>query len=145
MTEPVRERLTIPAEYGSPSRVLDWEQVSARLEAAMRYWLATTRPDGRPHTVPTDGLWLEDAFWFGGVPTTVKHRNLTADGRAAVHLPDTNAAVIVEGVCEVVVPPPAMVARLVLRPSPGLGPRHAAGGCGVHGADLLDRPPRSAA
>jgi hypothetical protein len=113
MTGPPGERLTIPAEYGSPSQVLAWPDVRSRLESAMRYWLATTRPDGRPHTVPTDGLWLDDAFWFGGVPTTVKHGNLTADGRASVHLPDADAAVIVEGACEVVVPSADMVARLV--------------------------------
>jgi hypothetical protein len=110
--DPTGELLAIPAEYGAPSRVLEWPEVRARLEASARYWLATTRPDGRPHTVPTDGIWLDDSFWFGGVPNTVKHRNLTGDGRASVHLPDADAAVIVEGICEVVVPAAAMVERL---------------------------------
>jgi hypothetical protein len=111
--DPLGELLDVPPEYGSPSQVLPWADVRARLEEARQYWLATTRPDGRPHTVPTDGLWLDDAFWFGGSPRTVKHRNLTADGRASLHLPDAIASVIVEGVCDVYRPDAAHAERLV--------------------------------
>jgi hypothetical protein len=99
--EPRAEPLDVPALYGSTARLLAWADVRTRLEEAPQYWLATTRPDGRPHTVPTDGLWIDEAWWFGGSPETVKHRNLTADGRASLHLPDAVAAVIVEGTCEV--------------------------------------------
>lgn len=102
----------MPAEYGSPSLLLRWADVRARLEEAPQYWLATVRPDGRPHTVPTDGLWPDDAFWFGGSPQTVKHRNLTADGRASLHVPDANSSVIVEGVCDVYRPGAAEADRL---------------------------------
>jgi nitroimidazol reductase NimA-like FMN-containing flavoprotein (pyridoxamine 5'-phosphate oxidase superfamily) len=66
----------------------------------MHYWLATTRPDGRPHVVPLDGLWLDDAWFFGGSAETVKSRNLKANPRAVVHLDDSERAVIVEGRCE---------------------------------------------
>lgn len=40
-------------------------------------------------------------------------RNLQADGRACLHLPDADAAVIVEGLCEVVEPDGPMVDRLI--------------------------------
>lgn len=110
---PEGERLVIPTEYGVPSQTLGWAQVRARLEEALRYWLATTRVDGRPHVVPIDGLWMDDALWFGGSPTTVWRSTLAADGRACVHLPDPDAAVIVEGTCEVVVPDAPCVDRLV--------------------------------
>ncbi|HVL07302.1 MAG TPA: pyridoxamine 5'-phosphate oxidase family protein [Acidimicrobiales bacterium] len=102
--EPAVERLDLPAGYGSPSERLVWADVRARLEAAPHVWLATVRPDGRPHTVPVDGLWVDGAFWFGGSAETVKHRNLLLDGRASVHAGDGDAAVIVEGTAELVHP-----------------------------------------
>jgi nitroimidazol reductase NimA-like FMN-containing flavoprotein (pyridoxamine 5'-phosphate oxidase superfamily) len=102
--EPRTEQLSIPAIYGSPSKILDWETVRQKLIDARQYWLATVRPDGRPHVVPLDGLWRDDRWYFGGSPETVKHQNLQAEPRVALHLPDAEAAVIVEGACEVIVP-----------------------------------------
>ena len=100
VTEPIRvEQMQLPSEYGTPSRVLEWDDVYARLTAAKQYWLATVRPDGRPHVVPTDGVWLDGRWYFGGAPTTVKQRNLEADQRVTVHLDDPVRAVIVEGAC----------------------------------------------
>jgi nitroimidazol reductase NimA-like FMN-containing flavoprotein (pyridoxamine 5'-phosphate oxidase superfamily) len=99
---PVAELLDIPKEYGVPETTLAWERVSERLAGAQRYWLATVRPDGRPHAVPLDGIWLDDAWYFGGSPSTVKHRNLTRNPRAVLHLEDATSAVIVEGTCEVI-------------------------------------------
>jgi hypothetical protein len=107
------EPLPLPPEYGKPERPLAWADVEARLETATRMWLATVRPDGRPHTVPVDGLWLEGAAWFGGSAETVKHRNLLADGRATLHLPDADSAVIVEGTAELIRPGPPTVDALV--------------------------------
>jgi len=105
MTDPLRaEQLDIPALYGSPSRLLVWDSVRSRLEQAHHYWLATVRTDGRPHTVPHDGLWLDDGWYFGGSPETVKHRNLLANPNVSLHLEDAAAAVIVEGVCELTRP-----------------------------------------
>lgn len=112
-TAPRAEQLDIPREYGTPDRLLDWDSVDARLAAAHHYWLATVRPDGRPHAVPSDGLWLEARWYFGGSPTTVKHRNLLANPRATLHLEDARSAVIVEGRCEIRMPGPEGAQRLV--------------------------------
>ena len=98
------EQLEIPSQYGSPSKLLAWEMVETRLVDAVHYWLATVRPDGRPHVVAHDGLWIDGRWYFGGVPTTVKHRNLLANPRAALHLEDATSAVIVEGSCAIEVP-----------------------------------------
>ncbi len=106
------EQLPLPPEYGAPATTLAWADVEARLQAATQVWLATVRPDGRPHTVPVDSLWVDGAAWFGGGANTVKHRNLLADGRATVHLPDAGAAVIIEGRCELVTPDGPTVKRL---------------------------------
>jgi nitroimidazol reductase NimA-like FMN-containing flavoprotein (pyridoxamine 5'-phosphate oxidase superfamily) len=107
VTAPRSEQLPLPPEYGTPSTRLGWDVVSSLLADARHYWLATVRTDGRPHVVPLDGLWLDDRWYFGGSPTTVKHRNLQANPRATLHLEDAASAVIVEGTCEVTVPSPA--------------------------------------
>ena len=112
-TDPVGEALDLPPEYGAPSKKLAWAEVQERLAAAAHVWLATVRPDGRPHTVPVDGLWLDGGYWFGGSSETVKHRNLLLDGRATVHLGDGDAAFIVEGIAELVRPDGPTVEALI--------------------------------
>lgn len=109
---PVAEQLNVPPEYGSPSRLLPWEDVVARLAEAKHYWLVTARPDGSPHVVALDGLWLDDRWYFGGVATTQWQRNLRADARAVLHLEDATSAVIVEGTCPVEQPDQAFAERL---------------------------------
>jgi Pyridoxamine 5'-phosphate oxidase len=99
---PVAELMRLPEGYGRPSRTLRWAAVRERLEQAHGYWFATTRPDGRPHVVPLDGIWLDDLWYFGGAPQAVHQRNLRHNQRAAINLPDPAAAVIVEGMAEFV-------------------------------------------
>jgi nitroimidazol reductase NimA-like FMN-containing flavoprotein (pyridoxamine 5'-phosphate oxidase superfamily) len=111
--EPVAEQLRLPDAYGRPSAILEWATVQERLVASAHYWLATVRGDRRPHVVPVDGLWLDDMCYFGGDPATVHVRNLAANSRAAIHLEDADAAVIVEGRARHVVPDAAETARLV--------------------------------
>ena len=111
-SEPSGEQLRIPTEYGTPSRILSWPEVRAKLEEASNYWLATVRADGRPHVVPIDGLWMDDACWFGGSPEAVWQENMRTERRVVLHLPDPVAAVILEGTCEIVVPDAAGVDRL---------------------------------
>jgi Pyridoxamine 5'-phosphate oxidase len=98
--EPVAAQLQLPEGYGTPSRLLAWIEVRQRLEAAEQYWLATTRPDGRPHVVPVDGVWVDDIWYFGGAAEAVHQRNLRDNRQVAVHLADPIAAVIVEGTAE---------------------------------------------
>src|SRR6266511_4118734 len=43
---------------------LPWRWATTRLTAARSYWIATTRPDGRPHTRPVWGVWLDGRFYF---------------------------------------------------------------------------------
>jgi len=109
---PLAELLDVPKEYGVAEKTLPWERVRERLETSLRYWLATVRPDGRPHAVPLDGIWLDDAWYFGGSPSTVKHRNLTQNPRAVLHLEDGTSAVIVEGECAVVQAGPELAQTL---------------------------------
>jgi nitroimidazol reductase NimA-like FMN-containing flavoprotein (pyridoxamine 5'-phosphate oxidase superfamily) len=90
----------MPEGYGLPSTtegLLAWADVEARLVAATSYWLATVRPDGRPHVVPRWGVWLDGRFWYDGAPSTVHARNLVVNPACSLHLESGTEAVIVEG------------------------------------------------
>jgi Pyridoxamine 5'-phosphate oxidase len=94
---PTASKLRFPPGYGRATRTLRWAAVEAQLEEAKVYWFASTRPDGRPHVVPLDGIWVDDLWYYGGADETVHRRNVDANPLAALHLPDPGRAVIVEG------------------------------------------------
>jgi Pyridoxamine 5'-phosphate oxidase len=131
--DPTAERIDLPKGYGTAKRTMDWAAVRERLEQAPRYWLVTSRRDGRAHVVPVDGLWLDDAWWYGGSPSTLHQRNLEHDRRVVVHLEDTVFAVILEGSMQRVVPSPALARRLVgaARAKYGYAPPEGAYAAGV--------------
>jgi hypothetical protein len=99
MSEPVRDRPRMPDGYGVEQAVgfLDWEEVESKLRESRNYWLATTRPDGRPHVVPRWGVWLDGVFWYDGDPMTLHSRNLEANSGCVLHLEDGMDVTIVEG------------------------------------------------
>ena len=79
--EPTASPLSAPAGYAFPrdaEGLLAWPHAERLLEGAHYYWLATTRPDGRPHVTPLWGVWLDGAFYFDGHPRTRWARNLAA-------------------------------------------------------------------
>lgn len=99
-TTPRADRPVFPAGYGLPTTtegMLSWPDVEARLVPAIAYWMATVRPDGRPHVVPRWGVWLHGRFWYDGSPDTVHARNLVANPSCSLHLENGTEAVIVEG------------------------------------------------
>jgi len=112
MTDPVVEKPDIPPEYGNPTQRLEWTDVERKLESASAYWIASTRPDGRPHVIPRDGMWIDGGLYYGGSPATVHHRNITHNPLVAVHIGDGQEAIIVEGAVEIEKPTEEMAERL---------------------------------
>jgi general stress protein 26 len=53
-----------------------WMEARERLERAEVYWLATVRPDGRPHVTPLLSVWLDGALYFCTGPDERKAKNL---------------------------------------------------------------------
>lgn len=91
------------AEYGSPRGAgatcdpVTWEEAVGWLSSARYYWVATSRPDGRPHTRAMWGVWRETSFHFATSPETVTGRNLVHNDWAVVHPESAVDVVIVEG------------------------------------------------
>lgn len=89
--------------YGIPDSVeglLPWSWAAERLAAAHNYFVATARPDGRPHVMPVWGLWLDGAFLFSTGARSRKARNLLGNPHCVVCPENAGEAVIVEGVAE---------------------------------------------
>ena len=71
-----------------------------RLEKERNIWMATTRPDGRPHLTPIWFIWHEGLIYICIQPTSVKARNLAHNPGAALSLEDGSNVVICEGRAE---------------------------------------------
>jgi uncharacterized pyridoxamine 5'-phosphate oxidase family protein len=72
--EPVAE---LDARFSSEGATpTPWGEARERLEAAEVFWLATVRPDGRPHVTPLISIWLEGALYFCTGPSERKNKNL---------------------------------------------------------------------
>lgn len=99
---PAVGRPAMPGDYGlapaSGGEILPWGWAVQRLEASRNYWVATVRPDGRPHAMPVWGVWFAGAFYFGTGAKSRKARNLAADPRAVVHLESGDEVVVLEGI-----------------------------------------------
>jgi len=140
---PRTERPDIP-DYGIPESsrgLLAWSWAEQRLRNSHNYWLITTYPDGRPHTMPVWGIWVDGAFYFSTGRDTRKARNLARNANCIVCNERAHEAVIVHGRAEEVRDPerirelgkpyyrkykpwkldPAMGAIFVVRPALALG------------------------
>ncbi len=71
------------------------ERALSQLRAARNYWIATTTPDGQPHSAPVWGVWLDGALWFG--TGGQKARNLGHLPYAVCHLDSGDDVVIARG------------------------------------------------
>ncbi len=99
MTGRTAGRPQVPDGYGIDVKgpYLEWAEVEERLVEATEYWMASTRPDGRPHVVPRWGVWLDDRFWYDGSPDTRHALNLEENPACALHLESGTTVTIVEG------------------------------------------------
>jgi hypothetical protein len=77
-----------------------WSWALERLEKSHNYWIATSRPESRPHLMLVWGIWWQDAFWFSTGPRTRKAKNIAAHPYVVIGTENADEAVILEGVAE---------------------------------------------
>jgi hypothetical protein len=70
------------------------------------------RPEGSPHVVPLDGMWLDDVWRYGGSPETVHRKLVEINPLVTMHLPDPWRCVVVEGEVRVTTTTPDEAQRL---------------------------------
>ena len=91
---------------GNDARTTSWDTARDRLanpENQRTSWLATTRPDGRPHLMPVITTWIDDALHLVVGEGTRKGRNLAADGHCVVATSSTTLPsldIVIEGRAE---------------------------------------------
>ncbi len=91
----------MPRGYGidpkSATGMIPWHEANEQRKKSRNYWVAPTRPDGRPHVMPVWGVWVEDKLYFSTHRRSRKARNLAANPAVVAHLESGDDAVIVEG------------------------------------------------
>ena len=86
--------------YGLPrgtKGLLPWSWAEQRLTRSHNYWLTTTRPDGRPHTMIVWGVWVNGRVYFSTGAGSRKAQNLSANPHCVVATDKAAEAVILEG------------------------------------------------
>lgn len=61
-----------------------WTTAQEHLDRAEIYWLATVRPDGRPHVTPLIAVWHESAFYSCTGAREQKAKNLEQNTHCTV-------------------------------------------------------------
>ena len=130
---------------GGASETSSWELARARLanpEQSRTCWLATTRPDGRPHLMPVIAFWIDDAMHILAGEGTQKARNIAADDRCVIATGSTTLPsldIVIEGRAEPITDPDSRSTRRRDLQGEGLATR-GHGGRG-RGSERTDRRP----
>jgi Pyridoxamine 5'-phosphate oxidase len=99
---------------GDTSATTPWNFALERLEnpeVPRTSWLATKRPDGRPHLMPLNAFWIDGALHIVAGEGTQKARNLAADGRCVIATSSTRLPsldLVVEGRADPLTDPDAV-------------------------------------
>ena len=84
---------------------IPWRVIDSVLRASRTVWVSSTRPDGRPHSVPVWFLWEDGAspsIVFLSLPNTQKSRNLQDAAWVVIHTGDGDDTYILEGTAEAI-------------------------------------------
>lgn len=84
----------------APGKKFPWTKVERLLKTARNYWIGTAGPQGRPHSAPVWGVWLDGVFYFSTGDESRKGRNLAKNPRVTVHPELIDDAIILEGSVE---------------------------------------------
>jgi len=94
---PEREPRAEPLLTSDTARITPWAEIRDSLAEGGTTWLATVRPDGRPHVVPVGALWVDGAYYVTMGQGTVKGNNLDHNPRCVITLSSRGFDVVCEG------------------------------------------------
>ncbi len=87
--------------YGLPKTkkgLLPWKWAEQRLNKSRQFWIATTRPKGRPHVMVVWALWMDGFLYFSTGSKSRKAHNLRKNPQCTMCTEKADEAVILEGV-----------------------------------------------
>ena len=91
---------TAAARAAGNSQPLDWKDASDQLTKTQWFWLATVRPDGRPHVMPVLIAWSDPLLFVASKDTARKTRNMESNGHCVVTADTGQIHLIIEGEAE---------------------------------------------
>ena len=91
--EPKAEQMATP---DTPA-LRPWADTIDSLADGGTTWLATVRPDGRPHVVPVGALWVDGAYYVTTGQGTVKGNNLDHNPHCVISLSSRGFDLVFEG------------------------------------------------
>jgi hypothetical protein len=65
--------------------------------ADLAFFVATVRPDGRPHSAGVGATWVDGALYFTSGPDTLKSRNLSVNPACSVSVRLRGIDLVLEG------------------------------------------------
>lgn len=87
-------------QYGAAE--LPWSRARDLLDSDtarsdLTFFVATVRPDGRPHTAGVGAVWVDDALYFVSGPGTRRARNLAANPACSIAVRLRGIDLVLEG------------------------------------------------
>jgi general stress protein 26 len=72
-------------DFSSPgTTAMPWTDAEEQLRKADVFWLATVRPEGRPHVVPVLAAWLDGSLYFLTGHGEQKVKNLATNSHVSI-------------------------------------------------------------
>lgn len=82
VVEPVTK---LDSRYSSEGAAMTpWFDARDSLDEARIFWLATVRPDGRPHVTPLFSVWVENTLYFSTGEGERKAKNLAGNTHCVI-------------------------------------------------------------
>ncbi|MDR3572662.1 MAG: pyridoxamine 5'-phosphate oxidase family protein [Anaerolineaceae bacterium] len=108
------DRPVMPLSYGiqpieDEKNLIPLSHIEEQMKKSRNYWVCTTRPDGRPHSMPVWGIWLDEVFFFSTDSNSRKGRNLAANPHIVVHLESGDDVVVLEGMVQQIMEPALLI------------------------------------
>jgi hypothetical protein len=76
----------------------EWSTARGIVEnTSATYWLATVRPDGRPHVMPIMAVWVNGMLFFAAGQGTRKARNLALNSHCVITVEQEPLDLVIEG------------------------------------------------
>jgi len=98
--EPVEEQKL----DGSGAPPIPWTRARERFEEdagiSPTHWLATVRPDGKPHVMPVWTVWVDGAFYFVAGATTRQSKNLAQHASCVITVASSGLNLVVTKVSD---------------------------------------------
>jgi hypothetical protein len=87
-------KLLVDTDDGNP---IPWAKALRQLSESDTYWLATVRPDNRPHLMPVLAVWLDNALHFCANADSRKAKNIAREPHCVLSAEHHKLHLVVEG------------------------------------------------